>query len=262
MKSEFFKTLKYVWRSKNVWYFTATVRTKALFARTALGGFWLGLSNLLTIAALGSVYGTVFKVNSFSEYIVYLGIGLVSWNSLANSIRSAPTLFEKNALQLLNTNTKHIFYTLEEWAFQIQAYTQSFILVLLGLCFFQKNLFINLLSVGIPPLLNLILFMYWFPLLIALIGIRYKDFYQLIPVFLQLIFLLSPFLYSKETLGQLSWITSFNPFYYVIAMLRDALIYGVIFYKSVLLFLIFNVLGICFSISTLNRSKKILPFLI
>ena len=53
------------------------LRTRARFARTFLGSFWLGLSNLLSIAALALVYGAVFKVQDFSTYVVYLGIGLV-----------------------------------------------------------------------------------------------------------------------------------------------------------------------------------------
>ena len=60
MIAELIHSIRYAWRSKEVWWYTATARTKARFARTILGGFWLGLSNLLSIAALAGVYGTVF----------------------------------------------------------------------------------------------------------------------------------------------------------------------------------------------------------
>ena len=59
---------------RRAWWFTATARTRARFARTFFGSFWLGLSNLLSIAALALVYGTVFKVQDFNTYVVYLGI--------------------------------------------------------------------------------------------------------------------------------------------------------------------------------------------
>ena len=49
------------WRMRRAWWFTATARSRARFARTFFGSFWLGLSNLLSIAALALVYGTVFK---------------------------------------------------------------------------------------------------------------------------------------------------------------------------------------------------------
>ena len=52
-------TVNEAWRMRRAWWFTATARARARFARTTLGSFWLGLSNLLSIAALALVYGTV-----------------------------------------------------------------------------------------------------------------------------------------------------------------------------------------------------------
>ena len=88
---------------RRAWWFTATARTRARFVRTFLGSFWLGLSNLLSIAALALVYGTVFKVQDFSTYVVYLGIGLVVWNGIRAAIGSAPNLFEHNQAHVHNT---------------------------------------------------------------------------------------------------------------------------------------------------------------
>jgi hypothetical protein len=91
--------LRYGWRLRRVWMFTASARTSARFARTIIGGFWLGISNLFSIAVLAIVYGTVFRVSDFRSYVVYLGLGLVIWNSMAAAITSAPSLasFAKSA---------------------------------------------------------------------------------------------------------------------------------------------------------------------
>ena len=222
----------------------------------------MGLSNLLSIAALSAVYGVVFKVGNFNKYVVYLGVGLVCWNAIAGSFLAAPTLFEANAAQLQNTNTNHVFYTLEEWAFQVQTFLQSFLLVLVGLSFYQIDLFINLFTVGLLPLINLIIFLYWFPVFISIAGIRYKDFYQLIPIVVQLLFLLSPFLYEKKTLGSLGWTADYNPLYQVVNSLRETLITGELSFKKLLIILIINLIGLTYSIRILNKAKKILPFLI
>ena len=58
-------TVKDAWRMRRAWWFTATSRTRARFARTFFGSFWLGLSNLLSIGALALVYGTVFQGAGF-----------------------------------------------------------------------------------------------------------------------------------------------------------------------------------------------------
>ncbi|CAK6688248.1 hypothetical protein BBFGKLBO_00376 [Synechococcus sp. CBW1107] len=255
-------TLNYAWRTRRVWWFTATSRTRARFARTFFGSFWLGFSNMLSIAALALVYGTVFKVENFQIYIVYLGLGLVIWNSIAGAISAAPNLFEQNSAHVQNTNLNPVFYTLEEWSFQIQTFVQSFGLVLLGLAFFQHSLLANFLLFSWLPIVNLILILYWVPLIVCLLGARYRDLYQLVPIALQLLFLLSPILYDKKNLGPLAWTADINPLYRVLSPLRHSLMHGGILWGQVASMLLLNVVGIIFGIWLLNRARKTLPFLI
>ena len=42
-------------------------------------------------------------------------------------------------------------------------------------------------------------------MIVCLLGARYRDFYQLVPIVLQLVFLLSPILYRKDNLGSMAW---------------------------------------------------------
>ncbi len=248
------------WRSRRVWWFTATARTKARFARTTLGSFWLGLSNLFSIAVLAAVYGTVFKVQNFSVYVVYLGIGLVVWNSISSAVAGAPNLFEHNREHLHNINLHPVFYTLEEWAFQLQTFVQSFLLVVAALSLFQHNLLINLLIWGWLPLLNLFLFLYWFPVLTCLLGARYRDLYQLVPILLQLVFLLSPILYQKKNLGAMAWTANFNPLYRILSPIRHTLMAGELQWGAGLALFAVNICGLWLSIRLLNRDRRNIPF--
>lgn len=256
------ESLVYGWRSRRAWLFTATARTRARFARTALGGFWLGLSNLLSVAALSLVYGTVFKVQDFTNYVVFLGTGLVVWNALAGAVGSAPGLLEANGNNLKNTNLHPIFYTLEEWAFQVQTFFQSFIMVLLGLSFFKHDLFMNLLMFSWLPLINVLLFLYWVPLAVCILGARFRDLYQLVPIVLQLGFLLSPILYDKKSLGQLAWTADFNPIYRILSPLRQALQRGEVNLIQFVVVLIFNLVGLFIALWLLARDRKNLPFFV
>ena len=247
---------------RRAWWFTATARTRARFARTILGSFWLGLSNLLSIAALALVYGTVFKVQDFNIYVVYLGIGLVVWNGISAAIGSAPNLFEHNQSHVHNTNLNPIFYVLEEWSFQVQTFLQSFALVLLALSWFQPNLLLNLLIYSWLPLLNLFLFLFWMPMIVCLLGARYRDFYQLVPIFLQLVFLLSPILYQKSNLGAMAWTANLNPLYRVLSPVRHSLMSGEVQWSLGCLMLLINTIGLFLALRWLNRERPNIPFLI
>ena len=255
-------TVSEAWRIRRAWWFTATSRTRARFARTFLGSFWLGLSNLLSIAALALVYGTVFKVQDFNTYVVYLGAGLVVWNGISAAIGSAPNLFESNHTHIHNTNLNPIFYVLEEWAFQLQTFLQSFGLVVIALSWFQHSLLLNLLLYGWLPLLNLFLFLFWAPTIICLLGARYRDLYQLVPIVLQLVFLLSPILYRKDNLGAMAWTANINPLYRVLGAVRHSLMAGEVQWSVGLFLLGLNLLGLWVALYWLNRERPNIPFLI
>lgn len=255
------ETLQLSWHLRRAWWFTATARTRARFARTLLGSFWLGLSNLLSIGALSLVYGVVFQVPNFREYVVYLGIGLVIWGLIASSVSSAASLFDVNSRNLLNNNIHPVFYTLEEWVFQIQTFVQSFLLVMLVLACIKPVLLIHLLIQAPLPLLNLVLFVYWLPLVVCLLGARSRDLYQLVPIVLQLVFLVSPILYRKASLGSVGWIANWNPLYIVLDGVREALVYGLFSWKRQLFLLLINGVGIWWGLRWLERDRARLPFL-
>ena len=256
------RNIHFAWKSRRFWLFTATSRTRARFARTTLGSFWLGFSNLLSIGTLGIVYGTVFSVADFKSYFIYLGFGLVVWNTISSSISNSPNLFAYNSSNIKNMNIKPIFYTLEEWSFQLQTFLQSFVLVFFVFFFLQSELIINLLLYAWMPLLNLFIFIYWVPVLVCLISVRFTDIAQLVPIVLQLVFLTSPILYMKESLGSLGWITNLNFIYQILDPLRVSIINGTISYQNSFLLLIFNIIGVYFTIRLLDLESKSLPFLL
>ena len=253
---------KFAFKTRIAWWYTASSRSRARFARTTLGSFWLGFSNLLSIGTLGIVYGTVFSVEDFQSYFIYLGFGLVIWNAISSSISNSPNLFSHNSSNIKNMNLKPIFYTLEEWSFQLQTFIQSFVLVFFVFLFFKSTLIVNFLLYSWMPLFNLIIFIYWFPLIVCLISVRFTDIAQLVPIVLQLVFLTSPILYRKESLGSLGWITNFNFIYQILDPLRVSIINGNINYQSSFLLLILNFLGLFFTIRLLDTESRKLPFLL
>ena len=253
---------KFAFTTRKAWWYTATSRSKARFARTTLGSFWLGFSNLLSIGTLGIVYGTVFSVNDFQSYFVYLGFGLVIWNTLSSAISNSPLLFAHNSSNIKNMNLKPIFYSLEEWSFQLQTFLQSFVLVFFVLIFFNPSIVIHLLLYSWLPFLNLFIFIYWFPLIICLVSVRFTDIAQLVPIILQLVFLTSPILYLKESLGSLLWITNFNFIFQILDPLRLSLISGYVNYQNSILLLLFNFLGLIATIFYLQYESRRLPYLV
>ena len=129
MKNSIHNVLGYFLKTRRTWWFTAIAKTKARYARTVLGSFWLGISTLMTVLCLGFVYGKVFNVPNFLEYFIYLGFGLVIWTPICEAINQAPLIFSTNSNSLKNSTIKPIFFVCQEWAFLVQSFFQAFIMV-------------------------------------------------------------------------------------------------------------------------------------
>lgn len=244
-----------VWAKRRAWRFTAMARTNERYARSSLGNLWIGLSTLLTSLLLGIVYGTLFRVHDSFGFFVYIAIGLTAWNSLAGSIGSAPNMFRNNQVLLRNTNIHPVYFAVEEWFFNIIAMVQSLAFVALAVIAIKPGLAINLAIWSWIPLINLAIAMYWIPVLVAIVSVKYEDFFQMVPLGLQLSFLLAPVLYEKSALGNTSWIADFNFLYLLIESLRSSILKGVFDWKVVIVIFVVNCLGTQVTMSVLDTYR-------
>ena len=64
------KSLKYFYKTKSVWWYTSSAKTRARYIKTALGSLWLGISNIIFISVLGVVYGIAFQAENFKDYFI------------------------------------------------------------------------------------------------------------------------------------------------------------------------------------------------
>jgi len=224
-----------------------------------LGSFWLGLSNLLSVALLGAVYGAVLKVPNPYTYVIYLGLGLTVWGLISQSVLSGCALFTGRRDQLVNNALPAIFYCLEEWAFQLQTFMQAFVIILAAFGIIRPAVLWHSLTTLWLPLLNLGLFCFWITMMMAVLGSRFKDVGQLMPILLQLMFLVSPILYHREGLGRVGVLADFNPFYRILEPVRTAVIDGRINLNGELLTLALNVLLVVLVALWLKRLRYRLP---
>jgi len=99
-------------------------------------------------------------------------------------------------------------------------------------------------------------------LLVCLLGARFRDLYQLVPILMQLMFLLSPILFKKQALGALQWSADFNPIYRVLSIFRHSLSSGQVLWQQSFVMLAINLIGLWVALAWLNRERGKLPFLI
>lgn len=253
--------LLYAIRTARAWWYSAWLRTLARFSRTYIGSFWLGLSNLLSVALLGAVYGAVFNVPDPYNYAIYLGLGLTIWGLISQALISGCGMFTAPTRrdQLVNNALPALFYCLDEWAFQLQTFAQAFLIIWIAAAFLQPTVLVHALTSAWLPLLNLCIFSLWSIMLMAILGARFKDIAQLMPILLQLLFLISPILYKREGLGKVGFLAAYNPLFQILEPLRNAVMHGRVSIGSQLLVLMLNLGLLALLAIALKRLRYRLP---
>lgn len=151
---------------------------------------------------------------------------------------------------------------MESWAFQVQNLVISSIVVIgAPLCIGPSILF-NALAFAWLPVLNLLILLFWLPSLICLLGIRFRDMYQLVPMSLQILFLITPILYESNRLGSLGWSVCVNPIYQIIAPIRSSILHRQLPVSPCLFMLLLNCFGVAYFVFLLNRERYDLPYLV
>ena len=209
----------------SIWWYTAWTRTKARFVRTYLGSFWIGISNLLAICVLGSVYRFIFNVENFKYYFGYLGVGLTLWGFCSGAILSSSTLFQGTRDRSLNSEFTPSYFFLEEIAFQFYIFIQASTPILILIFVIGLSNPINWM-IAILPLINFFLIVFIISGIVGLIGAKYKDLAQLVPVILQLVFLSSPIMFFREAMGRAYIVSKYNILYRFLSSVRTAILDG------------------------------------
>ncbi|KJS28151.1 MAG: hypothetical protein VR75_00235 [Hyphomonadaceae bacterium BRH_c29] len=193
------------------------------FERTILGPLWLPLSNIVFIAGLTIVFGTLFKVD-VATYVVYLASGLMIWNFVSSVLTSSPNYFVQSqaimeayalpwSLQIIRHLLSQIFLMSIHFA----------IWVIIALIFkhpFTTHTPFALLGIGIVFVLA-----YGVALTLATLGARYRDLKFAIESVLPFFFLLTPVFWRAADLpGERPAVTTFNPLFHVLSIVRDPLL--------------------------------------
>ena len=242
-----FKYFLTIWNL--AWY-----RNLARYKRTHLGSLWIGLTNLLQVLVFAFVYGFVFKVPSFKEFFIYLGFGITIWTFMSGCVSSFSQLFMSERSRLLNFSGSIYDLLAEEYTFHIQVFLQS-LGMLLVVIFLVKGALIQNIYPSLLPLLTMLIGVFNISIIISIISTFIKDFAQVIPVLLNLLFLTSPIMYPKEALGNLDFIPKFNLLYFYLDPLRSSFITGNNNFLNNFVLLIISFIAFLISVKLLIKNK-------
>ena len=193
---------------------------KLKYRRSYLGIIWSLLEPLLTMIVLTVVFGTILgtRTKTFSVYIL---CGRLLYNFYSTSTKSALTSIRRNAAMIKKVYVPKYLYPLSSVLFNYVIFLISLIVlavvsVILGV---KPTIYL----IQAPVALILILIMsYGFGMILATIGVFFRDMEYLWSVALMLIMYTCAIFYypTKLLKSGWAWILKYNPLYCVIDIFR------------------------------------------
>ena len=194
---------------------------RSRYARSVIGPFWLVLTTAISVMGLSYIWSILFNLDR-EVFIPSLTVGLVIWLFIAACVSEAPNCFTIYGSIMRN-------YSHPIWIYPTALVIKNFIIFLHNLVIVIFVLMIYPPDFGwetlviFPALLLIVVVLTQIAIILSFIGARYKDFGAAVIALMSIAFFLSPVIFKPDQLGAKEYLMWFNPFSYLITIIRDPL---------------------------------------
>jgi ABC-type polysaccharide/polyol phosphate export permease len=205
-----------------IWTRLAYQDIKERYRGSVLGPFWVTLTNLIMVAAMGTIYSELFHVE-VATYVPYIMTGILIWQFISGIINEACGTF---------TNAQDVIQQVP-MPFSVQAYrvvyrnlivlAHNAVIVPFGLLLFKVPVDWRVIEV-VPALVVLSINGLWICLLLGTLSTRFRDIPPIIGNVVQVLFFLTPIFWPLDAVQNLKHILALNPFFAWIDVARSPLL--------------------------------------
>lgn len=197
---------------------------KLRYRRTKLGPFWMTLNSAVMILSVGLVWGFIFHI-PMREYLPYFAVGIIVWNFISLTLQEGCQIFVDSHHLIKSVPNPMILYVWRSMARQVICLAHNVLFIAMLWLVTARPLDLGAMA-AIPGLMLLIVTLFGSILLLSILCARYRDVPQFVISLLQVMFLVTPIIWSAKRLGgQLPSILIYgNPLFNLIEVIRAPLL--------------------------------------
>lgn len=226
-----------------IWLMLAYQDIKLRYRRSVLGPFWLTLSMAITVYSMGFLYSHLFHIE-LAHYFPFLVAGMLSWSLISTVVIETIDGLSASDGFIKQIKLPYTLYIHRIVARNVLIFFHNIFVIIPIYLIFHANVSVNAKTLLVIPGLALIYFnAICYGLILGMIGARYRDVSQIIKSLVQVVFFITPVMWSPEVLkGVNRYIADANPFYAFLELIRapllgtypSALNFGMVAFMSVL----------------------------
>lgn len=217
-----FLDFKRGWEQRELWIFMGWREVKKHYQRSIIGPFWLTLNMGILVGGLGVLYSQIFR-QEIRDYLPYLALGFIFWALIGNVINESCTVFSSAASTIKQVQmplSVHVFQLM--WKHVITFLHNMSIFVILAMIF---GIWPGLNGLIVIPAIALILLNGFFAaLILGPVSARFRDIPPIVASATQVIFFMTPIIWSPSALPERALFLTLNPFYHFMEIARQPLL--------------------------------------
>lgn len=198
---------------------------KLRYRGSVLGPFWLTLSTVVMVIAMGLLYGYLLHA-PLREYLPFLSLSLVLWGYFSSIVNEAAGLFVQGSGILHARRTPITLLVLRFVVRQVLVACHNLAVVVLVFALFRivpAHLWLVLVGTLIALFDSLAI-----SLVIGILGARFKDISPVSSAVMQVLFFVTPVIWKPDLIYMGRQYLLLDPFYPVLEILRAPLLGGVV----------------------------------
>lgn len=217
------------WGQHELWLQLGWQDIKQRYRRSTLGPLWITIATGVMSLALGLLYSMLFQI-SVAEFLPHVTVGFIVWGFISGCIKDGANVFIENEgliKQLPSALSVHVYRLV--WR-QLLFLAHNMIIWALLVLIFRIDLGFNVLW-AIPGLFLLVVNGVWVTMLFGIIATRFRDVAPLLEAMVQLLFYVTPIVWTTQTLkdqggdvAQRALFAEINPLYHYLEIVRAPLI--------------------------------------
>jgi len=191
------------------------------YRRSAIGPFWITASMAVQIAAMGVVFGIIFKTPLY-EYLPFLASGIILWNLISGSVVEGCMTFINSESMMKQLDLNVLVYVLRVVLRNLLNLAHNIVVIPLVFLIMWHPIGWQIL-LFIPGMLIVLLNLGWMTVVFGMVSARYRDVPQTVQALMTIVYFITPVMWQPQAVGEENahWLLGLNPFYHLLQLIRQ-----------------------------------------
>lgn len=192
------------------------------YRRSTLGPFWSTANIAITVIALGLVYSQIFNL-PVRQLMPHVCVGLIVWGFISSIMLDAGSLFTGSESYIKQVRLPYLLYVCRFVFSKVMLLAHDVPIYIVLLLYFR--IWPGVLALyAILGFVLLVVNGAFASLIIGMASARFRDIPRIIASLAQVLFLITPIIWTPDLLGSRSYLALGNPFFHLIEVVRAPLL--------------------------------------